>query len=197
MRQRPSIHITDQFEAIIADICTTLPEFTHINPNRVLLCLTQARLRSTSGVYAKIVPMRFDDGSPYHYKDGRAFALPQIPTSEGDVLYLIYVYVPRFFAQPFERRLLTLIHELFHIAPAFDGTIRRFGTRAHGASRKGFNENLEPLVARYLAETRAPSQLDILRQDWKVLTKEATLSGRALPLPKAVRLHARETIPTK
>ena len=96
--------------------------------------------------------------------------------------------VPRFFQQPFERRVLTLIHELYHIAPAFDGTIRRFGTRSHGGSRAKFNDNLQPLVDGYLAANPSEELLAILRSDLKVLARDATLFGRHLGLPKPVRL---------
>lgn len=187
-RQRPSLNITDQLEAIVCDMCVRVPELTHINPRRLLLCLSQARRNTAGGTYAKIVPMRFQDGTPFKTVSGAQFALPQIPTSEGDVLYLIYVYVPRFFTQPFERRVLTLIHELYHIAPAFDGTIRRIGSRAHGASREQFNANLQPLVDGYLASNPPEEMLALLHSDLNVLSRQYSLIGRALAQPKAIRL---------
>ena len=177
-RQRPSIHLTAHIERIVADLCTRLPEFAHIDPRRVLVCATRARQSSAGGTFAKIVPMRFPDGSPLKMLKGRQYALPQIPTANGDVLYLIYIYVPRFFTPPFERRLLVLIHELFHIAPAFDGTIRKFGARAHGASREQFNANLQPLLERYLAGNPPAELLALLRSDFAALSREATLVGR-------------------
>jgi hypothetical protein len=173
---------------VVADLCARLPEFGHINPRQVLLCMARAR-RSASGggTYAKIVPMRFPDASPLRHVGSECYSLPQIPTAHGYVLYLIYVYLPRFYEQPPERRLLTLIHELYHIAPAFDGTIRRFGSRAHGASRTNFNAGLQPLVNRYLASA-PPEILDLIGGDIKELARRATLIGRMLPMPKTIRL---------
>ena len=188
-RPRPSLNITDRLEHVIADLCERLPEFSRINPRRVLCCLTRARGRSAGGVFAKIVPMRFPDGSPFKTVRGAEYALPQIPTAEGDILYLIYIYVPRFFTQPCERRLLTLIHELYHIAPAFDGTIRRIGSRAHGASRESFNANLQQYIDQYLAANPPEDLLEFLRCDFNALSREMSLIGRALTIPKAVRLR--------
>ncbi|HEX2950064.1 MAG TPA: putative metallopeptidase [Armatimonadota bacterium] len=188
-RQRPSINITEQLERIVTDICTRLPAFAHINPRRILLCLTRARQNSAGGTFAKIIPMRFPDASPFTTVSGQHYALPQIPTTEGDVLYLIYIYIPRFFTQSFERRLLVLIHELYHIAPQFDGTIRMVKGRAHGASRQQFNANLQPLVEQYLAADPPEELLSLLRSDFSALARQTHLTGRSLAIPKAVRLH--------
>ena len=185
---RPALDLTACLEEILVDLCRTLPEFAHIDPARLLVCLAKARTRGPGGVYAKIIPQRFADGSPFKTVKGHRYALPQIPTPRGDVLYLIYVYTPRFFEQPFERRVLTLIHELYHIAPAFDGTLRRIGQRAHGASREQFNDNLQPLVERYLVAAPVSDAMTVLRESLQELSRRATLVGRTLPVPKAVRL---------
>ena len=182
------MNLTALLEEVVRDLCARLPEFAHINPRRLLICMAQARGTRGGGMFAKIVPMRFPDGTPFKTAGGRRYALPQIPTPEGDILYLIYFYIPRFFAQPFERRLLTLVHELYHIAPGFDGTIRRVGSGAHGASRDRFNDNLQPLITRYLATQPAPDTLAILHADLQEMAKEHTLVGRAMTLPKAIEL---------
>ena len=185
---RPTVDLTAQLTRVVEDLCARLPEFAHIHPRRLLMCVARARGSSAAGVFAKIVPMRFPDGSPMKHAHGGCYALPQIPTPDGDILYIIYVYVPRFFAQPFARRLLTLVHELYHIAPAFDGTLRKIGQRAHGASRAQFNDNLQPLLDQYLATHPAADVLAILHEELPALSRRATLVGRSLPLPKAVRI---------
>ncbi len=185
---RPSINLTERLESIVHDLCARIPDFAHINPRRLLVCVARTRSTRAGGTFAKIIPMRFPDGSPLKTVRGELFTLPQIPTAEGDVLYLIYVYLPRFFQQPFERRLLTLVHELYHIAPAFDGTIRLFGTRAHGASREMFNDRLQPLIQHYLATRPSEELLTILHDDLGALSRQATLVGRTLSLPKAIKL---------
>jgi hypothetical protein len=182
------LNVTDLLERAATDICARLPEFAHIDLRRVLLLLTQARSSSAHGTYAKIVPMRFGDGTPLKQVRGATYALPQLPTPHGDVLYLIYVYVPRFFEQPTDRRLLTLVHELYHISPAFDGTIRKVGRGSHGASRQAFNTALEPMVQRYLAADAPPHVTEALTLDIRAAARTAAIVGRTLSLPKAVRV---------
>lgn len=186
---RPSLNLTEQLEHIIADLCARIPELAHINPRRLLVSVARTRTRRAGGTFAKIIPMRFPDGTPLKTIKGELYSLPQIPTAEGDILYLIYVYMPRFFEQPFERRLLTLVHELYHIAPEFDGTIRLFGSRAHGSSRTLFNERLQPMIDHYLTTPPPNGLLSILQSDLATLSREATLVGRTLSVPKAVRLN--------
>ena len=186
---RPTLNLTEHLERVLADMCARLPEFAHVAPRRMLACVAHSRRGTIGGTYAKIVPMRFQDGTPFKLINGSRYALPQIPTEHGDVLYLIYIYLPRFFDQPFERRLLTLIHELYHIAPNFDGTIRRVSNqRAHGASRAQFNANLEPMVQCYLAANPPEELMAPLRADLAQLTRQMALVGRSLPMPKSVRL---------
>lgn len=187
--QRPSINLTERLELIVHDLCLRIPEFSHINPRRLLVCVARTRSARTDGAFAKIIPMRFPDGSPLKRVKGQLYALPQIPSADGDILYLIYLYLPRFFQQPFERRLLTLVHELYHIAPAFDGSIRLFGARAHGASREQFNDRLQPLIDGYLAARPPEELLAMLRQDLPSLSRQAILVGRSLSIPKAIRLN--------
>jgi len=186
-RQRPCINLTAQLDGVVRDLCARVPEFAHIQPARLLLCLARARGRR-GGTFAKIVPMCFPDGTPFKVINGQKYALPQIPTPDGNILYLVYLYVPRFFEQTFERRLLTLAHELYHIAPQFDGTIRRVGNGAHGASRNRFNDNLQPLLQDYLASQPPAETLAILHCDFAALAKENLLTGRSMPLPKAIQL---------
>jgi hypothetical protein len=185
---KPTVNITDQLEALVADLCARMPALAHIDARRVLVCLTRTRRRAAGGTFAKIVPMCFADGTPFKRDGDVLYALPQIPTPAGDVRYLIYLYVPRFFEQPAERRLLTLIHELYHIAPAFDGTIRRFGSRAHGNSRDDYNARLEPLVQAYLAAAPPADITAPLHADLRALAKTHTIIGRSLAIPKAVRM---------
>ncbi len=188
MGKKPQLNLTEHIANIVRDICQRLPEFAHIDVRRVLFAVTSTRNISPGGVFAKIAGLRFPDGTPLKVMHGAHYSLPQIPTPHGDVLYVIYIYVPRFFEQPYERRVLTLIHELYHISPMFDGTIRKVGRGSHGASRDGFNDALEPLVQQYLAARPAPELLMILQCDFLTLARKYSLLGRKLPLPKALRL---------
>jgi len=186
--KKSPLNLTELLASIAGDICYRLPEFAHIDVRRVLFAATTTRSKALGGVYAKIAAMRFADGTPIKVTHGAHYSLPQIPTPHGDILYIVYVYVPRFFEQSFERRVLTLIHELYHISPKFDGSIRKVGRGAHGASRESFNDALEPLVQRYLQAQPPAEMLMILRTDFPTLVRNYSLLARRFPLPKAIRL---------
>jgi len=187
-KEKPLLSLTDFFERIIEDISVKMPEFSYIaNPHRILVCLARANNTRKSGVYAKIVPMNFPNGSPFKEFDGQLYSMPQILTPNGNIMYIIYIYLPRFFLQDFDKRLLTIIHELYHISDEFDGTIRMFGGKPHGNSRERFNRNLLPFAERY-ASVADNELMDILKSDYKDLQKKYTVTGRCMSIPKAIRL---------
>jgi hypothetical protein len=153
----------------------------------VIFCLAKAANRKKTGVFAKIIPMNFPNGLPYKKFNNELYSMPQILTPYGAVSYIIYIYLPRFFLQDLEKRLLTVIHELYHISPEFDGTIRMFGGRPHGNSREKFNENLKPIIEKYL-QVADMKILEILGTDYRDLLNRHTITGRTLALPKAIRI---------
>ena len=67
---------------------------------------------------------------------GAAFRLDR-----REILYVMTFCLPRFLDQPFEEKLVTLFHELFHIGPAFDGDLRRYAGRyeVHTHSQKEYD----------------------------------------------------------
>src|SRR5215813_10200647 len=89
----------------------------HIDADRILFVAGAARLESR----ASIRPLTFG-GSPPSFRQG-AHLKPQI-TILGTVMLYEICLRPRFFldATP-EERLAIIAHEIWHIAPAFDGTL--------------------------------------------------------------------------
>ena len=69
------------------------------------------------------------------------------------MLYLLSFYLPRFLERPFEEKLATVVHELWHIGPAFDGDLRRHPGRcyAHTHSQKQYDALVQKLAERWLA----------------------------------------------
>jgi hypothetical protein len=182
------------------DLCRRLPELAHIDTDRLLFCLSRSRVAGTSGVYARIVPMRFADGlATLDRRRGRyreTYRMPPMNFQGRDILYLIYLLTPRFLRLSFQQKLCTIIHELYHISPACDGDIRRLPGRnfAHGASRRRFDERIEQFVAAYLATSPDPQLLAFLHSDEATWQKgELRLTGLSVPLPRP-RLIARERL---
>jgi len=196
----PSVDLSAHLAALSADLCRQVPELSHIDPNRILFCISRSRADGTHGTYARIAPLRFAEGrTEVTRRRGRYLeTYRQAPfRHEGrEILYLIYLMVPRFLRLSFEQKLSTVLHELYHISERCDGDIRRFSGRnfAHGASRQSYNRRIAELSAYYRSRGPDPALLEFLRlteEGW--LRQEYRLSGLTVPLPRA-RLVARRRL---
>ena len=119
---------------VVADMVRTLPELSHIRASRILFVAGEAR----RGSRATIRPMG---------GKGR----PRVSLKGRRALYCITLR-PKFFrASTPEQRVATLLHELLHINPRFDGTLDP--ERRHSRMRDGrFEALLRPLLRRYLTD---------------------------------------------
>ena len=188
----PALDLSAAMDNLCADLCHRLPELRHIEPDRVLFSLSRSRAGGTHGVYARIAPLRFCNGQrESSRRRGRyqeTFRMPRLLHDGREILYLITLMVPRFLRLPFEQKLMTVIHELYHISEAFDGDIRRFAGRnfAHGHSREAYNRIIHTLMQSYLDTNPDPALLHPLQFDEKDWQDEGLrLSGLRVPLPKA------------
>ncbi len=132
--RRPNI--TRVLRAAVQDAARRLPEFAHLKASRILIVAGEARRAS----WATIRPL-----GPVGKRSGR----PVVRVKGRQMLYVITLR-PRFFrvATP-EKRIETLLHELFHISKRFDGTLH--SGRRHSTLKAQFDRRLKPLVARYVA----------------------------------------------
>jgi hypothetical protein len=58
-----TLNLTLELERLIAHIAGHVEEFRHIDPRRVLVCVSSTRGGGVHGTYAKIHPLRFEDGT--------------------------------------------------------------------------------------------------------------------------------------
>ena len=186
-----TLNLTAELERLIADLAAALPVYQHIDPARLLVCVSSTRSGGIGGTYAKIHPLRFPGGSRTDIiRRGRrrlTVEMPAVTNRGNDILYLIYFLVPRFLDLPLREKLVTVCHELYHISTAFDGDLRRFPGRnyAHGSSRKKYNELVAGIVDEYLGlkgETNLPrfcsATMAELRRDCR------TIVARRMPAPR-------------
>jgi predicted metallopeptidase len=119
---------------VVADMVRKLPELSHIHAARILFVAGEAR----RGSRATIRPLGGKGRAPVSLKGRRA-------------LYCITLR-PKFFrASTPEQRVSTLLHEILHISPRFDGTLDP--SRRHSRMRAGrFEALLRPLLRRYMAD---------------------------------------------
>lgn len=152
-------HYTDALDAVIADIARSLREFRHVDSAAICVSFARARKRTPYGIFAKTVPLSgISPDQPF--PGGGHFTFRGRP-----ILYLVYVYLPRFHDQSFEDKLMTIVHELWHMSPDFDGTLRMFPGRnfAHGHSRDEYEAHLEPLTREYIRKRNGERMLDFLK----------------------------------
>jgi len=186
-----TFNLTRALEDLVADIVCRVSEFSHIDPAKVLLCVSSTRGGGVHGTYAKIHPLRFSGGSRTREvrRARKVFTctMPTVTHRDTEMLYIIYFLVPRFLNLSMREKLITVFHELYHISPAFDGDIRRFSGRnfAHGVSRKRFNSLMEVFVDRYLQEKTSLDCFGFLEADMAALRVTfQTIVARRYPAPK-------------
>jgi predicted metallopeptidase len=189
----PTLNLTLELERLIAHITRNVDEFAHIDPRHVLVCVSSTRGGGIHGTYAKIHPLRFEDGTRsktlrrgmrrYEYE------MPVISHRGVEMLYVIYFLVPRFLNLPFREKLITLFHELFHISPEFNGDIRRFPGKnyAHGSSTRKYNIHMARLVDLYLGKLDDRSMLSFLEGDMdEVRGRFTAIVGRKMAAPRII-----------
>ena len=92
---------------------------------RVAVSFSQARSGTRAGMYATLTPLRFPGGRIHTVRRGRKWGMQKVKDHNGEeMLYILNFYLPRFLDLPFREKLDTVVHELWHIGPKFDGDLR-------------------------------------------------------------------------
>ena len=125
MAQLQAFDFTAAMRRLCVDITQRLPDFRHVRMGEVAVTFSQARRRVMHGLQAKLTPLRFEGGALTTTRGGRQYTIQRWYADEQEMLYVLSFYLPRFLEQTFREKLITVVHELYHISPAFDGDIRR------------------------------------------------------------------------
>ncbi len=177
-------------ERLCTDLVQTLPEMAHIDCRRIAFCFSQARNRSSYGVYASLTPLRSAGGSTRIVRRGRPYDIQRVLSQEGvEILYILTCYLPRFMDLSFREKLITLYHELWHIGPKFDGDMRRHEGRcyAHTHSQKEYDAQMGQFVDTYLGGSPQEHLLGFLRLGFDDLAHHhGPVIGQKIPRPKLI-----------
>lgn len=150
-KRRPNLG--KAIKEVMRDVSRRMPEFGHIDPSRILVVAGEARRASR----ATVRPLAFSDSRDRISAD-RKRAKPLVQIRGRQMLYVV-AFRPMFFLRSTaEQRVETILHELWHISPRFDGTLDRARRHTH-LSAEGFRAHFDPLVERYLG-----SMPDALRE---------------------------------
>ena len=126
--------------ALIEHAAATVPEFAHIDASQVLVIAGEAR-RASRGT---VKPLAFRRG---RRRDSLGRRKPTVKLYGKRMLYSITLR-PLFFRKSTPRdRIATVLHELFHISPRFDGTLD--DRRRHAKAGDDFEKAFKPIERRF------------------------------------------------
>jgi len=186
-----TLNLTAELERIIADIAARHAAFSHVDPAQLLVCVNSTRSGTPHGLFAKIHPLRFPEGSVVQtVRRGRSTfrcIMPEVTHQGRGILYVIYFMIPRFLDRTLRDKLITIFHELYHISPFFDGDIRRFPGKnfAHGGSTKKYNRLMEQFVDDYMQMPGSSGLTAFLEHGMAELReRHKAIVGRKMVMPK-------------
>ncbi len=175
--------LASHFETVIAQAPELVPELSHVVPSRILVLvhkMAAARQGQTMGLRQA--------------RGGRVYepVFPEVSHRGNDVLYLmafnprICLADPAVPCDPLE----TVMHELWHISPSCDGTIRR---AKHG---RKFNATVKALARTFRERggeelPKLPHDSTIALRDWKTRAEPSIAYVRRFPRVSLERALAR------
>lgn len=169
------------------DMTDRLAELRHIDLSRVAIAFCQARKNTRHGVYASLTPMRFAQGHAHTIRRGRKWGVQRLEDASGrEMLYILTFYLPRFLDLPPDEKLTTIVHELWHISPEFNGDVRRYAGRYYAHSASGDHDQHAARLARQWLAAGPPRPLyAFLHSSFRQLHQQhGGIFGRKIPTPK-------------
>lgn len=177
-----SFDYTNAIYALCKSVCSVVREFRTIDCDRVGFSFRVARNRQSGyGCWACVLPLRFENGSIVTYRDRRCYTLDErgsrviatqrryfktrrvVGPNGQELLYIFSIMSPRFLNLSIREKIDTIMHELYHISPAFNGDVRRFPGRnwQHG-NKKEYDAKAAAFSELWLASEPDPRLYDFL-----------------------------------
>lgn len=182
---------TAAMNRLCADMCNRIEALAHIDMDQCLVTVTQARRRTSWGMQAKLTPLRFENGAETSVRNGTKWGCQQVVYKGRPQLYIVTFYLPRFQDQTPREKLVTVVHELYHISPDFNGDIRRFAGRchAHTGSQAKYDEHMGELVDDWLSCKPSKELYDWLSLPFdRLTTRHGGVTGLKIAIPKLIPL---------
>lgn len=179
---------------LCGDMVRRLTPLAHIDLSYVAITVTQTRKNVSHGMQASLTPLRFEDGAATAVRGGRRYRVERILRPDGRAyLYVLTFFLPRFLNHSFEEKLTTVVHELWHISPRFDGDLRRHAGRcyAHGPCQRAYDANAAALARQWLALDPPLYLYSFLQHDFAELQREyGTITGQRVKAPRLILVDA-------
>lgn len=187
---RNSFDYTAAIVKVCEDVCFRVPALRHIDMSRVAVSFSRTKHSEPFGVFASAMPLRFEGGELIVHKRDKSWTLQRCFRDDGvEYLYILYFYVPRFIELKLLQKMETIVHELYHISPFFNGDLRRFKGRcfAHGSSQKKYDATVRGFVDHWLQQNPSPEVWDFLQLGYKELIScHGGLHGTRIAMPKVI-----------
>ena len=187
MTPADAFDFTGAMRRLCADIAQRLPEFDHVRMDQIAVTFAQARRHVSYGLQAKLTPLRFEGGQLVTRRRGQMWTIERWYSGDVEMLYILTFYLPRFLEQSFREKLITIVHELYHISPRFDGDIRRLPGHyhVHSHSQKEYDRQMDRLVDRYLEDDPPEGLYRFLRHNFRELSAMyGNVVGIRVPIPR-------------
>ena len=184
-----AFNFTHAMYQLCDDVTQRMETFSHIRMPRVAVTFAQTRSRVSHGMQAKLTPLRFENGASITRRRGRSWTVQRLFCGEQEMLYILTFYLPRFLQHSFREKMITVLHELYHISPDFNGDIRRMEGRyhVHSHSQKEYDRQMGELVEEYLKTRPDPDLYEFLRNDYLGLRqRHGGVVGMKVPIPKLI-----------
>jgi len=190
--QRAGFDFNFHMRRLCDDLVARVEQLRHVDMTRVAISFSQTRKATPYGMYASLTPMRFSGGRMHTIRRGQKWGVQRLYGDGGrEMLYILNFYLPRFLDRGFREKLSTVVHELWHVSPEFNGDTRRLGGRchAHGSSQAKYDAQVDALTDRYLALDPPGAVCEFLRLDYRQLAaRHGRVFGRKIPAPKLIRV---------
>jgi predicted metallopeptidase len=188
--QSKGLDFTAAMRRLCGAMAERLPDLNHVAIDRVAFRVCQTRKPVSHGMYASLTPLRFAGGERVTQRRNRLWTIAPLFDAAGrEFLYLLSFYLPRFCDQSLDEKLSTVMHELWHIGPAFDGDLRRLPGRcyAHGSSEAEFHNAARAAARRWLSLSPSPELYAFLDGDFRQLCqRHGGVYGARIRTPKLV-----------
>lgn len=193
-----ALNFNDRMAELIGEVLRHVPEFRHFDARRFRVSASFNRSRSRGGVLAYIVPLRYRDGLPVELRrhGSKMYHWAMMPHEhEGNqILYFMYFMLPRYLNLTLRQKIETVVHELYHVHPSFNGDLRRFRgrSRLHGDSR-AYDLKVRDLTDAFLGAQHDPTKYEFLRGTTDHLRRrygEILAHHLAEPRPKLIKVTA-------
>ena len=189
-RSPPGFDFTYHMGRVIDDMVSSLPELAHVDMDQVVIAFCQTRKNVQHGLQASLTPMRFEHGALTTKRNGRDYAVQRLFDADGrEMLYILSFYLPRFLETDLREKLITILHELWHISPNFDGDLRRHGGRCyiHTHSQADYDAQMGLLADRWLAMSPPEEKFHFLRYNFRQLCEiHGGMYGVKIPQPRLI-----------